>query len=91
MTAEHLYAVDRIEGETAVLIGDNGAEVALPVRNLGCAVAEGAVLRVPLGRDGWPQWRRARVDAAEEVRRTGRAAEALEDLRVRDPGGEVST
>jgi len=90
MSAEQVYAVDRIEGETAVLIGDNGAEVALPIRNLGCAVTAGVVLRVPLGRDGWPQWRRARVDAAEQALRENRGAEVLEDLRGRDPGGDVS-
>ncbi len=91
MTVEQRYAVDRIEGETAVLIGDNGAEVALPVRNLGCPVKEGALLKVPLGRDGWPQWRRARVDRAEQENRTGRSADVLEELERRDPGGDVPT
>jgi hypothetical protein len=91
MPVEQRYAVDRIEGETAVLMGDDGAEVALPMRNLGCAVEEGFMLLVPVGRDGWPQWRRARVDSAERERRIEHGTDVLQDLEARDPGGDVST
>jgi len=91
MSVEQRYAVDRIEGETAVLTGDDGAEVALPIRNLGCAVREGLMLLVPVGRDGWPQWRRARVDAAERERSVDRATDVLQDPEARDPGGDVPT
>src|SRR5437773_899139 len=50
------YAVDRLEGQMAVLVGDDETTVDLPRRNLPARVREGTVLRVELGADGRPDW-----------------------------------
>ena len=66
MNGEHRYTVGRIDGKTAVLQADGGAEVALPLRNLGCPVAKGTVIVVPLAKDSWPEWQRARVEHTDK-------------------------
>jgi hypothetical protein len=47
------------------------------------------VIRVPLDATGRPDWRSAQPDHAETRRRLGEGAETLEQLRKRDPGGDV--
>jgi hypothetical protein len=85
-----LYAVDRIEAAVAVLIDDVGAAVDVETQDFPRACAEeGAVLRVPITRDGTPHWAAARRDRAEEWRRRADAAMRLERLRRNDPGGDV--
>ena len=90
MRADKHYVVDRVQEGVAVLIGDDGDEVALPIYRLRCRVGEGTVLRVPLGHDNQPEFLRAVVDEAERERRKEAAAGALEEPRKRDPGGDVS-
>ena len=90
MSTDKHYVVDRVQKGVAVLIGDDGDEVALPVHRLHCQVGEGTVLRVPLGGDNQPELLRAVVDEAERKRRTEAAAAALEELRKRDPGADVT-
>jgi len=90
MGADKHYVVDRVQRGVAVLIGDEGDEVALPVHRLRCQVGEGTVLRVPLGGDDQPEFLRAVVDEAERERRREAAADALEERRKRDPGGDVT-
>lgn len=82
-------AVDRREGDTIVVVADDGrafdvrvAELPKPCR------AEGAVLDVPL-KDGAPQWKRARRNHAEEGGRLKEAGERIIRMRKRDPGGDV--
>ena len=48
------YAVDRLEGQMAVLVGDDETTVDLPRRNLPARVREGTVLRLELGADEKP-------------------------------------
>lgn len=83
------YAVDRIEGDQVVLVGDSGGEVAVQLDRLPSAVTEGAVLGVPVSASGGLDWDCARIDLAETQRRLREAREILEELRGRDPGGDI--
>ena len=53
------------------------------------SVEEGAVLRVPVTEDGGPDWSLAELD--EELRRRwlAEAQDVLDELKMRDPGGDV--
>jgi hypothetical protein len=87
---ELVLALDRIEGPTAVLVDDSGRQTALPLDRLPKSIAEGDVLRVPLDHAQRPDWFAATVDAAETERRRVEARAALDRLKERDPGGDVS-
>jgi hypothetical protein len=92
MTAapQRFYAVDRIERANVVLVDDDGRVTTVARSALsGRAVREGAVLRVPMGPGGEPAWSGAAVDEAETERRRQDARRALDQLRKRDPGGDV--
>ena len=89
--SQRVYAVDRIEGASAILVEDGGAaEVRVGRDVLPSSVREGSVLRVPLAADGSPRWEAAVQDEALEQARRQEAAEALDELRKRDPGGDVA-
>jgi hypothetical protein len=84
------YAVDRLEGRHAILIGDDdGQPVEVPLAPLPFRVHEAWVLAVPLDSHGRPQWERARRDEAEERRRLAEGQARLERLNRRDPGGDI--
>lgn len=91
--SEETWIVDRVEQDVAVLVLDDDAEEVVvsevAVQLLGDRAVEGALLRVPLGDVGEPVWERSVRDReAEDARR--RDAEAiLDELRARDPGGDV--
>ena len=85
-----IWVVDRVDKPLAVLVADDdgrGADV--PLARLPAAVREGSVLRVPHS-DGEPQWDAATLD--EELRRArlNEAEAALDRLRRRDPGGDIT-
>lgn len=85
------YAVDRIEGDRVVLIGDDDRRpVELPAASLPFPLREAMVLAVPLDAHGCPQWGRAERDEAEERRRLDEGRARIERLRLRDPGGDIS-
>jgi hypothetical protein len=85
------YAVDRIEGDRVVLIGDDDPRpVALPAASLPFPPREAMVLAVPLDAHGCPQWGRATRDEAEERRRLDEGKARIGRLRLRDPGGDIS-
>jgi Protein of unknown function (DUF3006) len=86
---EMVYTVDRLEGEIAVLVGDDGAALDVLAADLPLEVGPGSVLRVPLTATGLPDWSSAVVDDAERARRLQRARERLEPLRRTDPGSDV--
>lgn len=99
---EEIWVVDRVEGDAVVLVRDDGGEAAerepghggprtedVPSAEIGAPVREGDVLRVPLGADGRPDWRAARPDDALRNRRLERARAVLDELKGRDPGGDV--
>ena len=83
------YAVDRLEGPMAVLVGDDETTVDLPRRNLPARVREGTVLRVELGADGRPDWASAKIDDQERERRLKAARERLNRMSKSDPGGDI--
>ncbi|MEX2472841.1 MAG: DUF3006 family protein [Gemmatimonadota bacterium] len=84
------WVVDRIEGETVVLIDDASGRTAEVARSaIGVQVREGTVLRVPVSPSGTLAWLSARVDDDEGSTREREARDILDDLRGRDPGGDV--
>ena len=89
MPTEQRYAVDRLTATTAVLIDENGNTIAIPKNRLGVTPEEGMVLFIPVDSSGTPNWYEARVDqeAAEEARKE--AQKILDELKERDPGGDV--
>src|SRR6266566_7288125 len=84
------YAVDRLEGQMVVLVGDDETIVDLPRSNLPARVREGTVLRVELGADGRPDWASARIDEKERERRLKAAQERLDRMAESDPGGDIT-
>ena len=84
------YAVDRLEGPMAVLVGDDETTVDLPRSNLPARVREGSVLRVELGADGRPDWASAKIDDQERERRLKAAQERLDRMSESDPGGDIT-
>ncbi len=89
MSTEQRYTVDRLDASTAVLIDENGNTIAIPKNRLGVAPEEGMILFIPVDRSGTPDWNEARVDreGAEEARKEAR--KILDELKERDPGGDV--
>ena len=88
---EQIWVVDRLERRTAVVVRDGSGETEdVPWAWLPAGLAEGTVLRVPLAADGSPDWSSASSDEELRKRRISEAREALEQLRKRDPGGDIS-
>ena len=84
------YAVDRLEGQMAVLVGDDETTVDLRRSNLPPRVREGSVLRVEVGADGKPDWASAKIDDEERERRLKAAQERLNRMSESDPGGDIT-
>ncbi len=82
------YAVDRLEGNIAVLIGDSGKTVDMP-RELPKGLREGSVLRVPFRAQNLPDWSSAFIDRQEEERRLRDAKRILDEMKRSDPGGDI--
>ena len=83
------YAVDRIEGNIAVLVSDSGATVQMPSVELPTGLREGAVLRVRFGAQNLPDWSSAVIDRQEEERRLREAKQMLDEMKRSDPGGDI--
>jgi hypothetical protein len=83
------FAVDRLEGRIAVLIGDDGSQHEVPRKGLPKGIAESSVLDVSLDGNGRPRWTEATLDAREKERRMKRALARLEELEQGDPGGDI--
>lgn len=90
MHTERLFAVDRLAGNSAILVDDDGKVVTVPRERLPHRLREGDVLRVAVHHDGAPDWGRAEVDRAETERRKEAAGETLDELKGGDPGGDVT-
>lgn len=84
------YAVDRLEGKIAVLVGDDERTVEAPRSGLPSLVREGSVLRVDLSSDGKPDWSTATIDDKERERRLKAAQEQLKRMSEGDPGGDIA-
>lgn len=83
------YAVDRLEGNVAVLAGDSGDSIDMPRAELPKGLREGSVLRVPLGAQNRPDWSSAVIDRQEEERRLREAKKLLDEMKRSDPGGDI--
>ena len=85
-----IWVVDRIEGDTVVLVEDETRRTLEVARSLiSVSVDEGTVLRVPATEEGGPDWGLAVADEELRERRLDEAREVLEQLKKRDPGGDV--
>jgi hypothetical protein len=90
MPTEKTYVVDRIEGELVVLVDDESDEkVNLSSWELP-PVDEGAVLKAKLDNNGKPQWGSVTVLEEEAERRKNSGRERIEELKERDPGGDIN-
>lgn len=90
MSTERTYVVDRIEGELVVLVDDETDEkVNLDSWELP-AVDEGTVLAVELDNNGKPKWGAVTILAEETARRKKAGDSHIEDLKKRDPGGDIT-
>jgi hypothetical protein len=84
------WVVDRFEADLAVIVSDSGAgaEVARAQLPPGCEV--GTVLRVRRRADEVIHWAEATVDEEATRERRAEAEAILEELRERDPGGDIA-
>ena len=87
---EAIWVVDRIEGDTSVLVEDGtGRTLDVSRSLLAVSIDEGMVLRVPTTVEGGPDWGLAEPDEELRRRRLAEARAVLEELKKRDPGGDV--
>ncbi len=91
MASEQLYAVDRIQQRTAVLVDDDEHHVLVPMSRLPRELKAGHVLRIPINEAGTPDWGRAWIDEEETRHRKEQGRKVLEELQNRDPGGDIET
>ena len=85
-----LYAVDRLEGNVAVLVSDRGETIEMPRLELPTGIHEGSVLRVRFGAQNLPDWASAVIDSEEETRRLKEAKQQLDEMKRSDPGGDIT-
>ena len=88
--SQGIWVVDRIEGDTAILVEDETHRTLEVARSLiSVSVNEGTVLRVPATAEGDPDWNSAVPDEELRQRRLAEARDILKELKTRDPGGDV--
>jgi len=83
------FAVDRLSGGIAVLVGDDGKTAEMPRAELPAGLHEGSVLRVRFGLANQPDWSSAVIDKEEEQRRRKAVQQALDEMKRSDPGGDI--
>ena len=87
--AERIWVVDRVEGRIAVLVADDDEETLdVPLNVLPHGLREGTVLRVTES-EGHPLWASATLDEELRLKRLRQAETALNELKSRDPGGDI--
>ena len=87
---QEIWVVDRIEGDRAVLVEDGtGRSLNVSRSLMSVGVDEGAVLKVPVTEEGQADWSLAVLDEELRRRRIAEAQNILEQLKKRDPGGDV--
>ncbi len=85
-----IWVVDRIEGDTVVLVEDETGRTLEVSRSLiSVSVDEGTVLAVPTTTEGGLDWGSAEPDEELRERRLAEARDVLQALKTRDPGGDV--
>jgi len=88
-TERESWVVDRLEGDLVVLVSDDGETAQAPRVEIPPGIREGMVLRVARGEEGLPVWREAVADEEATSARLEEAEGMLEELRKRDPGGDI--
>jgi hypothetical protein len=83
-------AIDRLEGESAVVIDDAGRAYDVPRSVLPAPLVEGTVLIVSDGPDGMPDWSTAVVDREERDRRLADVEARVARLSKGDDGGDIT-
>ncbi len=87
--AERIWVVDRVEGRIAVLVADDDEETLdVPLNVLPHGLREGTVLKVPESK-GHPLWGSAMLDEELRLKRLRQAETILDELKNRDPGGDI--
>ncbi len=87
---EGTWVVDRIEGDTVVLVEDESGRTLDVSRSLiSVTLEEGTVLSVPATEEGGPDWGLAEPDEELRRRRLDEAQDILQQLKTRDPGGDL--
>jgi hypothetical protein len=89
-TDSETWVVDRFEAQVAVLVSDSGDVVETERSLLPPGSRVGAVLRVARGADGDIEWAGAVVDEEATRERLAESKAILEELRKRDPGGDIA-
>lgn len=86
-----LYAVDRFEGDVAVLVDEAGDTLEVDRSELPDGAEPRSVIRVwPSEESGRPDWSSAELAEEEAAARLEKAREIVEELKKRDPGGDIS-
>ena len=86
---KRIWVVDRIEGKVAVLVADDDQKTLdMPLTALPHGLREGTVLRVTESK-GHRLWTSAMLDEELRLRRLRQAETALDELKNRDPGGDI--
>ncbi len=80
MAPERYYMVDRINGEQATLLDDEGHATSVALDLLPSGVDYGSVLRVTLDSDGTPDWSSAQIDQSETEERRRQSGQILKKL-----------
>jgi hypothetical protein len=88
-TDSETWVVDRFEAHLAVLVSDGGDVVEAARSLLPPGSRVGAVLRAARDADGDFEWAEAVVDEEATRERLAEAKAILEQLRKRDPGGDI--
>ena len=86
---KRIWAVDRIEGDIAVLVSDaDSRAVQVSLTKLPEGTEEKSILHVFERRDQ-PVWNSAVLDESIEIEKESELEEIVEDLKQRDPGGDI--
>jgi len=88
-TEREYFAVDRIASGVAVLISDSGQAIEVDRDLLPEGIQAGSVLRAGKDETGGIRWDTAELDEAERTRRVTEARRVLDELKKRDPGGDL--
>ena len=86
--AEEIWVIDRFEGDTAILESDSRSHIQVPRSALPQGAREGDALNVVRATDDPQDWTFT-LNPAETERRLREAKSVLDELKHRDPGGDV--
>ena len=87
---KRIWAVDRIEGDIAVLVSDaDSRAVQVSLTKLPEGTEEKSILHVFERRDQ-PVWNSAVLDESIQIEKESDSEEIVEDLKQRDPGGDIT-